>query len=384
MFHGKPDGGSQRNDVFNPASSGSNPSEPRLPLFPPISTTFSCPNLKLHAFRQKNHKGRSVSTPNHVFRGSQLQDAQYIPAWRRLSGKAKSGKLSKLPGSSSASRRTYEPVYRPCDDAQNNSTRPPSFLPSHLTFLAPLDSNGIPMSTEQLAPITGELNRYNPVWQNLELKKKLANHREVKKKISDFSNRYEALSAEFENLHLDSELKLRLQKLAFEKSRAELEADYEKTLDELIKYTSEARQVSTNPRISSYERMSDATTQTWTEQISSPTWVKDSSTQTLVEDTMSIVGHNEAATSARHNNSEHLTSTLKDIHVKQAGQEQPNHANESFPSIVTAAMNQSVDYGIEANDSPRSSPRELGCLPVRYNFHSFLEDILEEIERMVR
>ena len=209
--------------------------------------------------------------------------------------------------------------------------------------------------------------------------KKLANHSEVKKKASNLSNRYKALSAEFENLRLDSESKLRLQNSTFEKSRTELEADYEKTLDELIKYTSKVSQVPTNPRNPSYGRTSDATTQTWTEQASSPTWAKDSGTQTLAEGTIPVVGRNEAATSAFHNNSERLTSTLKDIHVKQAGQE-PNHANEGFPSIVTAAMNQIMDYELEANDSPRISSRELGCLPARYKFHSFLRTYLRKLK----
>jgi hypothetical protein len=98
----------------------------------------------------------------------------------------------------------------PLHDVQHNSMRPLSFLPSHLSYLVPLDSYGIPRSSQQWVPFTGELNRHNPVWQNLELKENLADHCEAKKKANDYLNGHEALLAEFESLRLASDSKLKL------------------------------------------------------------------------------------------------------------------------------------------------------------------------------
>jgi len=85
------------------------------------------------------------------------------------------------------------------------------FSASASSLSCPLGSNGTPRLGEQLAPFTGELNRYNPVWQNLELKEKLADHREARLKANDFSNGYKALLEEFESLRRSSDSKLNLQ-----------------------------------------------------------------------------------------------------------------------------------------------------------------------------
>ena len=106
------------------------------PLIRRISTSFSCPNIKQHAIRRQIYKPPRISKPNHEFRESGTEETQHIPAWPGLSGKATSGKLSKLPSPPPAAQRTYytnlgqncsSRSMGPLQDAQHTSMCPVTF-----------------------------------------------------------------------------------------------------------------------------------------------------------------------------------------------------------------------------------------------------------------
>lgn len=307
----------------------------------------------------------------------------------------------------------------PLHNAQLGSTSWLTSLPPHLAYLVPLGSNGTPRLGEQLAPFTGELNRYNPMWQNLELKEKLADHREARRKPNDFSNGYEALLEEFESLRRSSDSKLTLQESRLNESYTKLESDYLKTVEELVwckaqencqrkftehwawlyeleaaKLTSVQRQlesaickhapdlVTTGPQCPLNGLTSDASTQTSIEHDSSRTTPKDANTQTVVEDVISDIASNKATAPVPRDDFETLTLTLEDLEANLAEQGKPNDIDEDSLSIVAGSV-ENIDSEPGINGLPPSS-QELELLQMRYSFCSILKDILAGLNRVAR
>ena len=424
MSHCRPEAGDPCIDVSNPVSCGQIPDQ--QPLFRRISTSFSCPNIKLHSICQQFDNTPSPSALSHAFGQNTLPETKHTPAWRRFSGKVKSGKLTKLPYRFPTAQRTHctspgpncsSMPMGPLHNAQHGSTPWLTSLPPHLAYLVPLGSNGTPRLGEQLAPFTGELNRYNPVWQNLELKVKLADHREARRKAKDFFNGYEALPEEFEGLRRSSDSKLNLQESKPNESYTKLESDYLKTVEELVwckaqencqrkftehwawlyeleaaKLTSVQRQlesiiykhapdlVTTGPQCPSNGLRSDASTQTSIKHDSSRTRPKDANTQTVVEDAISDIASNKVTAPVPRDDLETLTSTLKNLEANLAEQEKPNHIDEDSLSIIAEPV-ENIDSEPGINGFPPNS-RELELLQMRYSFHSILKDILAELNRV--
>lgn len=302
----------------------------------------------------------------------------------------------------------------PLHNAQHSSTPWLTSLPPHLAYLVPLGSNDTPRLGEQLAPFTGELNRHNPVWQNLELKANLADHREARRKAEDFLIIYEALLEEFESLRRSSDSKLNLQESKLNESYMKLKSDYLKTVEELVwckaqencqrkftehwawlyeleaaKLTSVQRQlesaickhapdlVTTGPQCPSNGLTSDASTQTSIEHDSSRTRPKDA---------ISNITSNKVTAPVPRDDFETLTSTLEDLEASLAKQGKPNDIDEDSLSIVASIVAETVeniDSEPGTNGFPPSS-RELELLKMRYSFHSILKDILAELNRVAR
>ncbi|KIN00286.1 hypothetical protein OIDMADRAFT_145780 [Oidiodendron maius Zn] len=426
MSHCRPEAGDPCIDVSNPVSSGQIPEQ--QPLFQRISTSFSCPNIKLHSICQQIDSTPSTSALSHAFGQNTLPETKHTPAWRRFSGKVKSGKLTKLPYRFRTAQRTQctspgpncsSMPMGPLHNAQLGSTSWLTSLPPHLAYLVPLGSNGTPRLGEQLAPFTGELNRYNPMWQNLELKEKLADHREARRKPNDFSNGYEALLEEFESLRRSSDSKLTLQESRLNESYTKLESDYLKTVEELVwckaqencqrkftehwawlyeleaaKLTSVQRQlesaickhapdlVTTGPQCPLNGLTSDASTQTSIEHDSSRTTPKDANTQTVVEDVISDIASNKATAPVPRDDFETLTLTLEDLEANLAEQGKPNDIDEDSLSIVAGSV-ENIDSEPGINGLPPSS-QELELLQMRYSFCSILKDILAGLNRVAR